>query len=391
MRTQVGIVGAGPAGLMLAHLLSLQGIESVVIETGKRAEIEHRVRAGVLEPGSADLLDSCGAGGRMRSEGVAHDGIVLRFRGEDHRIDLRELTGRGITVYGQQEIVKDLIAIRLRDGHPILFDVSTVELHDIKREQPWISFLLGGASTRIDCDVIAGCDGVAGVSRASIPTKQRTMYEREYPFAWLGILAGVAPSSEELIYCHDERGFALLSMRSPTTSRLYLQVKPEERIGDWPDSRIWEELETRLATHGWSLRDGPITEKGITPMRSLVVEPMQFGRLFLAGDAAHIVPPTGAKGMNVALREAEVLAEALTAWFRNGDATAMDTYSARCLRRVWRAQHFAWWMTSMLHRFPDSDASQVQLQLAQLDYTVNSAAAAQSLAENYVGYEWASG
>ncbi len=263
-----------------------------------------------------------------------------------------------------------------------------MHLHDIKSEHPWISFLLGGASTRIDCEVIVGCDGVQGVSRESIPKKQRTTYEREYPFAWLGILADVAPSSEELIYCHDERGFALLSMRSPTTSRLYLQVKAEERIGDWPDSRIWEELETRLATHGWSLRDGPITEKGITPMRSLVVEPMQLGRLFLAGDAAHIVPPTGAKGMNLALREAEVLAEALTRWFRDGDATAMDSYSARCLRRVWRAQHFAWWMTSMLHRFPDSDASQVQLQLAQLDYTVNSPAAAKSLAENYVGYEW---
>ncbi len=391
MRTQVGIIGAGPAGLMLAHLLSLQGIESIVIETGKRADVEHRVRAGVLEQGTADLLDACEAGGRMRSEGVVHDALVLRFRGEDHRIDLGALTGRGITVYGQQEIVKDLIAIRLRDGHPILFEVSNVQLHDIKREHPWISFLLDGASIRVDCDVIAGCDGFDGVSRESIPKKSLTTYARAYPFAWLGIVATVAPSADEITYCRHERGFAFLSMRSPTVSRLYLQVAAEERIGDWPDTRIWEELETRLAAHGWSLRDGPITEKSITSMRSLVVEPMQFGRLFLAGDAAHVVPPTGAKGMNLALREAGILAEALTARFRTGDATLTDAYSARCLRRVWRAQHFAWWMTSMLHRFPDSDASQVRLQLAQLDYTVNSPAAAKSLAENYVGYEWAPG
>jgi len=390
MRTQVGIVGAGPAGLMLAHLLSLQGIESIVIETGKRTDVEHRVRAGVLEQGTADLLDACGAGGRMRSEGVVHDGVVLRFRGEDHRIDLGALTGRGVTVYGQQEIVKDLIAIRLRDGHPILFEVSNVQLHDIKREHPWISFLLDGASIRIDCDVIAGCDGVDGVSRDSIPKRSLTTYSRAYPFAWLGIVATVAPSAADIVYCHHERGFAFLSTRSPAVSRLYLQVAPEERIGDWPDTRIWEELETRLAAHGWSLHDGPITGKGITSMRSLVVEPMQFGRLFLAGDAAHVVPPTGAKGMNLAIREAGILAEALTMWFRTGDISPLDAYSARCLRRVWRAQHFAWWMTSMLHRFPDSDASQVQLQLAQLDYTVNSPAAAKSLAENYVGYEWAS-
>ncbi len=327
----------------------------------------------------------------MRSEGVVHDSIVLRFRGDDHRIDLGALTGRGVTVYGQQEIVKDLIAIRLRDGHPILFEVSTVQLHDLKTEHPWISFLLGGASIRVDCDVVAGCDGVGGVSRESIPKKLLTTYARAYPFAWLGIAATVAPSADEIIYCHHERGFAFLSMRSPTVSRFHLQVAVEERIGDWPDTRIWEELGIRLAAHGWSLRDGPITDKGITPMRSLVVEPMQFGRLFLCGDAAHVVPPTGAKGMNLALREAGMLAEALTAWFGTGDTTSMDAYTAHCLRRAWRAQHFAWWMTSMLHRFPDSDASQVQLQLAQLDYTVNSPSATKSLAENYVGYEWAPG
>jgi p-hydroxybenzoate 3-monooxygenase len=295
MRTQVAIVGAGPAGLMLAHLLSLEGIESVVIESRTRTYVEHRVRAGVLEQGSADLLDATGAGARMRSEGLVHHGIQLRFGGSDHRIDFGELTGgRGITVYGQQEIVKDLIALRLSAGHPILFEVSDVELHDIRSDQPSVSFLLDGASMSIDCDIIAGCDGFHGVSRDSIPAGVLTTYEREYPFAWLGILAGIAPSSEELIYCYHERGFALLSMRSPTVSRLYLQVPADERIGDWPDARIWEELRTRLAAGGWSLAEGPVTEKGVSAMRSFVVEPMQFGRLFLSGDAAHIVPPTGA-------------------------------------------------------------------------------------------------
>ena len=319
-----------------------------------------------------------------------HHGIQLRFGGLDHRIDFGSLTGgRGITVYGQQEIVKDLIAIRLSAGHPILFEVSEVRLHDIETEQPSISFVRDGAGATIECDVIAGCDGFHGVSRDSIPAGVLTTYEREYPFAWLGILADIAPSSEELIYCYHERGFALLSMRSPTVSRLYLQVPADEPIGDWPDARIWEELRTRLAADGWSLAEGPITEKGITAMRSLVVEPMQFGRLFLSGDAAHIVPPTGAKGMNLAFRDVSVLAHAVVAYFTKRDTRLLDEYSASCLRRVWRAQHFSWWMTSMLHRSPDSDAYQTRLQLAQLAYTVNSRAASMSLAENYVGYEWA--
>jgi p-hydroxybenzoate 3-monooxygenase len=390
MRTQVAIVGAGPAGLMLAHLLSLEGIDSVVIESRTRTYVEHRVRAGVLEQGSADLLDATGAGARMRSEGLVHHGIQLRFGGSDHRIDFGELTGgRGITVYGQQEIVKDLIALRLSAGHPILFEVSDVELHDIRSDQPSVSFLLDGASMSIDCDIIAGCDGFHGMSRDSIPAGVLTTYEREYPFAWLGILAGIAPSSEELIYCYHERGFALLSMRSPTVSRLYLQVPADERIGDWPDARIWEELRTRLAAGGWSLAEGPVTEKGVSAMRSFVVEPMQFGRLFLSGDAAHIVPPTGAKGLNLALRDVSVLAHAVAAFYTAGDTRLLDEYSANCLRRVWRAQHFSWWMTSMLHRFPDHDACHAQLQLAQLAYTVDSRAASTSLAENYVGYEWA--
>jgi p-hydroxybenzoate 3-monooxygenase len=374
---------------MLAHLLSLEGIDSIVIESRTRLYVEQRVRAGVLEQGSADLLDATGAGARMRSEGLVHHGIQLRFGGADHRIDFSELTGgRGITVYGQQEIVKDLIAIRLAGGHPILFEVSDVELHGIDSEQPSVSFLLGGASNSIECDIIAGCDGFHGVSRESIPAGVLTAYEREYPFAWLGILASIAPSSEELIYCYHERGFALLSMRSPTVSRLYLQVPADERIGDWPDSRIWHELHVRLATDGWSLAEGPVTEKGISAMRSFVVEPMQYGRLFLSGDAAHIVPPTGAKGMNLALRDVSVLAGAVASFYANGDTRLLDGYSGNCLRRVWRAQHFSWWMTSMLHRFPDSDAYQARLQLAQLAYTVDSRAASTSLAENYVGYEW---
>jgi len=389
VRTQVAIVGAGPAGLMLAHLLSLEGIESIVIESRTRAYVEQRVRAGVLEQGTADLLDATGVGARMRSQGLVHHGIRLRFGGGDHRIDFGALTGgRGIIVYGQQEIVQDLIAIRLSAGHPILFEVSDVRLRDIETPHPSVSFLLDGAAMTIECDVIAGCDGFHGVSRDSIPDGVLRAYEREYPFAWLGILASVAPSSEELIYCYHKRGFALLSMRSPTVSRLYLQVPADERIGDWSDARIWEELQTRLAAGAWSLAEGPIIEKGISAMRSFVVEPMQFGRLFLSGDAAHIVPPTGAKGMNLAIRDVSILSDALTAFFRSGDATLLGAYSTSCLRRVWRAQQFSWWMTSMLHRFPDSDAYQARLQLAQLAYTVDSRAASTSLAENYVGYEW---
>jgi p-hydroxybenzoate 3-monooxygenase len=390
VRTQVAIVGAGPAGLMLAHLLTLEGIDSIVIESRTRTYVEHRIRAGVLEQGSADLLEATGVGARMRSDGLVHHGIQLRFGGGDHRIDFGALTGgRGITVYGQQEIVKDLIAIRLSAGHPILFEVSDVRLHDLRSERPSLSFLLDGASMTIECDIIAGCDGFHGVSRDSIPAGVLTAYARDYPFAWLGILADVAPSSEELIYCYHERGFALLSMRSPIVSRLYLQVRADERIGDWSDARIWTELQTRLAAEGWTLADGPVIEKSISAMRSFVVEPMQFGRLFLSGDAAHIVPPTGAKGMNLALRDVSILARAVTSFFSSGDTQLLDAYSTDCLRRVWRAQHFSWWMTSMLHRFPESDAYHAQLQQAQLAYTVDSHAASTSLAENYVGYEWA--
>jgi p-hydroxybenzoate 3-monooxygenase len=388
MDTQVGIVGAGPAGLLLAHLLHRQGIESVVLESRSREYVEARVRAGVLEQGTVDLLTEAGVGDRLHREGLVHHGLELRFDGRGHRIDLSELTGgRAITVYGQQEVVKDLIAARLDAGGALLFEVDDVTLHDLEGE-PSVRFRHSGSEQELRCAFVAGCDGFHGVSREAIPAGELSVFEREYPFAWLGILAEVAPSSEELIYCHHERGFALHSMRSPQLTRLYLQCTPDEDIEEWPDERIWEELRTRLATSdGWTLGEGPIVEKGITPMRSFVVEPLRFGRLFLAGDSAHIVPPTGAKGLNLAVADVRVLSEALGAWFVRGESGGLDAYSETCLRRVWRVQHFSWWMTSMLHRFPGDDRFEAQLQRSQLRYVVSSRAAATTLAENYVGLE----
>jgi p-hydroxybenzoate 3-monooxygenase len=389
MDTQVGIVGAGPAGLLLAHLLHRRGIESVVLEARSREYVEARVRAGVLEQGTVELLDDAGVADRLHREGLVHHGLELRFDGQGHRIDLSELTGgRAITVYGQQEVVRDLIAARVRAGGDLLFEVDDVTLHDLESERPAIRFRHEGAEHELRCDVVAGCDGFHGVSREAIPGGVLRTYEREYPFAWLGVLAEVAPSSEELIYCHHERGFALHSMRSPQLTRLYLQCDPDDEIEAWPDDRIWEELQTRFATDdGWTLEDGPIVEKGITPMRSFVVAPLRHGRLFLAGDAAHIVPPTGAKGLNLAAADVRVLAAALGAWYAGGDATGLDAYSDTCLRRVWRVQHFSWWMTSMLHRFPGDDPFEAQLQRSQLQYVSSSRAAATTLAENYVGLE----
>lgn len=384
---QVGIVGAGPAGLMLSHLLHLRGIESVVLEARSREHVEKRVRAGVLEQGSVDLLCATGLGDRLTREGLVHEGITLRFEGEDHRVAMTELTGRAITVYGQQEVVKDLIAVRLAAEGTMAFDVADVRLHDIDSDAPAIRFRHEGRARELRCDFVAGCDGFHGISRRSVPEGVLRTYDREYPFGWLGILAQVAPSTEELIYCFHERGFALHSLRSPELSRLYLQVEPDDDIAGWPDRRIWDELHARFATrdHDWSLREGPIIEKGITPMRSLVVEPMQHGRLFLAGDAVHIVPPTGAKGMNLALADVKVLADALAARYESGREDLLAAYSQTCLRRVWRAQHFSWWMTSMLHRFPDQDDYQQRLQLSQLRFVSTSTAYATSLAENYVG------
>jgi p-hydroxybenzoate 3-monooxygenase len=387
MRTQVGIIGAGPAGLLLAHLLQRQGIESAVIENRARDYVEHRVRAGVLEQGSVDLLNHSGVGARLQREGLVHHGIELRFGGQGHRIDMTVLTGgRCITVYGQQEVVKDLIRARIDAGREIMFEVSDVRVADIDSSAPKVMFVRGGEKIELACDIIAGCDGFHGVCRPSIPAGVLSTFERTYPFAWLGILAAAPPTHDELIYAYHQRGFALYSMRSPEVTRLYLQVAPEEDIGNWPDERIWEDLHTRLETDdGWKLREGAIAEKGITGMRSFVVEPMQYGRMFLAGDAAHIVPPTGAKGMNLALADVRILAQAATAYFKTGKSELLDAYSATCLKRVWRAEHFSWWMTSMLHRFPSDDVFQQRLQRSQLEYVVGSTAAAASLAENYVG------
>jgi p-hydroxybenzoate 3-monooxygenase len=388
IRTQVGIVGAGPAGLTLARLLEVEGIDTVVLENRTRDYVEHRIRAGVLEQRTADLLTDAGVGGRLGAEGIVHHGIGIQFDGERHRIPLTELTdGRTIVIYGQTEVVKDLIAARLESGLPLLFEVDDVSVHDLESERPRVRFRHEGADHELQCDAIAGCDGFHGVCRPSIPAGVLREFSREYPFGWLGILAQVAPSHDEVLYCHTERGFALLSLRSPELSRLYLQCAPDEDLGEWPDDRIWEELHARLGLDGWTLAEGPVLEKGVTGMRSYVAEPMQYGRLFLAGDAAHIVPPTGAKGLNLAIGDVKLLAEALVDRYRTGSDELLRSYSTRCLRRVWRAEHFSWWMTSMLHLLPGSDPFDVRLQLSQLRYVTTSEPAARSLAENYVGLE----
>jgi p-hydroxybenzoate 3-monooxygenase len=384
IRTQVAIVGAGPAGLMLARLLDEAGVESFVIENRSREYVEARIRAGLLEQGTVDLLEGAGVGERLRREGLVHNGIFLQFDGERHYMPLSDLAeGCKIVIYGQTEVVKDLIARRSDDGLPLRFEVGEVTLEGIDTVSPRVRFLDQGEPCELECDVIAGCDGFHGVCRPAIAEHLR-FYSREYPLAWLGILAAVAPSSEELVYSRHESGFALLTMRSPELSRLYIQCAPEERIADWSDARIWEQLQVRLGLDGWELAEGPVLEKGITGMRSFVSEPMQHGRLFLAGDAAHIVPPTGAKGLNLALADVAVLAQALADWYRTGDDGGLAGYSASCLARVWRAEHFSDWMTSMLHPL-DGDGFDAQLALSQLRYVVTSEAAARSLAENYVG------
>jgi len=385
MRTQVGIVGAGPAGLLLAHLLHLAGIESVVLESRSREYVENRIRAGVLEQPVEQLLTDAGVGTRMHAEGLVHEGVILRALGRDHRIDFRALTGKHVMVYSQHKVVQDLIARRLADGGPILFEAEDVAVHDIDSTTPRITFRHDGQTRTLHCDIIAGCDGFHGICRDAIPAAALTTYERDYPFAWLGILADAAPSSDELIYAGHDNGFALLSMRSPTVSRLYLQCAPDEDLANWSDDRIWSELATRLGRDGFTLRDGPITQRGITAMRSFVVEPMQFGRLFLAGDAAHIVPPTGAKGLNLAAADVTVLTRAITAFHRTGSTAELDAYSATCLRRVWRAQRFSWWLTSLLHRFDDLSPFEQRAKIAELDALFTSEAQSTALAEVYVG------
>jgi len=385
IRTQVGIVGAGPAGLVLSQLLHLQGIDSVVIEARSREYCEQRVRAGVLEQGTVELLEEMNVGDRMKREGLIHDGVEVRFNGRGHRIDFKDLTGRSITIYAQQEVVKDLIAARLGAGGEIRFEIEDVSVHDFDSAAPKIRFRDDGEPSEIQCDFIAGCDGFHGVCRPTI-ADALTLHERVFPFAWLGILAAARPSSEELIYCYHERGFALHSMRTPEITRLYLQCASDEDLALWPDERIWEELQRRLSTRdGERLNEGAVLQKGITGMRSFVVEPMQCGRLFLAGDAAHIVPPTGAKGLNLAVADVRILAEAIAEFYRSGATQLLDGYSERCLRRVWLVQRFSLWMTGMLHKFPGNDRFEEHRQLADLDYLTSSRAAAQSFAENYVG------
>jgi p-hydroxybenzoate 3-monooxygenase len=388
-RTQVGIVGAGPAGLLLSHLLALRGIDSVLIELRSREYCEARQRAGVLEDGSVALLRDAGVAGRLDQQGLEHGGIYLQFSGERHHIDFRDLTGgRSVTVYAQTEVVKDLIARRLADGGPgaIEFCVTDIEVTDLDTNQPALRYTdASGSRKEITCDAIAGCDGFHGICRRAIPPSALTTWERDYPYAWLGILADVPPSTDELIYAHHADGFALHSLRSPTVSRLYLQVDTGEDIAAWPDDRIWAELSRRFELPGWTLDQGPVLDKGITPMRSFVSAPMRYGRLFLAGDAAHIVPPTGAKGLNLALADVAVLAPALDGLLHS-DHKLAAAYSATCLERVWRSTHFSWWMTTMLHRTPGADAMASQLQLSQLRYVVSSRAAATSLAENYTGF-----
>jgi p-hydroxybenzoate 3-monooxygenase len=384
MRTQVGIVGAGPAGLMLARLLHLQGIESIIIENRSREYIENRIRAGLIEHWAADLLSHVGVGERMQREGMLHWGINIGVNGDLHRIDFKALVNKRVTIYGQQEVVKDLVERRLADGGPLLFEVDDVTIHDLKTQKPKIRFRYEGRPNEIDCDFIAGCDGFHGISRPSIPDGVLTVFERDYPFGWLGILSESPPPDHELIYSYTDRGFALYTMRSPALARLYLQCDHDEEIENWPDTRIWEELHRRLGG-ARKLEEGKMLQKGITPMRSFVVEPIQYGRLFLAGDSAHIVPPTGAKGMNLAFADVMMLSRALEDFYKSKGNERLESYSAKCLRRVWYAQRFSWWMTQIMHRFPNESAFDRRRQLSDLDYLTSSRGAATSLAEQYVG------
>jgi len=386
-RTQVAIVGAGPAGLLLGQLLHLNGIDSVIVENRSREYVIDRVRAGVLEQGTVDLMKAMGVSAGLERAGLRHEGVYISFLGQRHHINFPELTGgKAITVYGQNEVVRDLIDARLETSRPLYFEAEDVSVGDLDSTTPTVHFRYDGAEQEVRCDFIAGCDGFHGICRPSIPAGVLAIYERIYPFGWLGILAEAAPSSEELVYTLHERGFALFSMRSPKVTRLYLQVPPDESIDNWSDDAIWDEMLRRMTTRdGWKPNIGRITQKSVTPMRSFVAAPMRYGRLFLAGDAAHIVPPTGAKGLNLAASDVLVLGRALKGFYGRGSMEWLDEYSDLCLRRVWKAQRFSWWMTSTLHRSPDETAFDHQRQIADLDYLTSSRAAMTSLAEQYVG------
>jgi len=383
MRTQVGIVGAGPAALMLSHLLHLEGIDSVILENRSRDYIESRIRAGLIEQWANDLLIDTGVGARMQREGMFHNGVYFGFGRALHYLNFRDLIGKGVTIYGQQEIVKDLIDRRLSDSGQILFEAADVSVHDLAGN-PSIRFRHDGKEGEVVCDFIGGCDGFHGICRPSIPAAVLTAYDREYPFGWVGILSESPPPEHELIYAYHERGFALYTMRSPTLARLYLQCAPDDEIENWPDARIWEELHARLGGTR-ALAEGMMLQRGITAMRSFVVEPMQYGRLFLAGDSAHIQPPTGAKGMNLALADVKVLSRALVAFYRSGRSDLLEQYSATCLRRVWKAQRFFWWMTQLFHLDPSHTRFDRKREMAELAYVTSSEAAMSAVAENYVG------
>lgn len=384
LRTQVGIIGAGPAGLMLARLLRMAGISSIIIENRSEEYIYSRIRAGLLEHWSADLLTEVGVGERMAREGVLHWGNYIGINGELHRLDFKKLVDKRVTIYGQQEVVKDLVARRRADGGELLFEVDDVSVHDLTSERPKIRFTHDGKAQQIDCDFIAGCDGFHGICRPSFPADVLKVFEREYPFGWVGILTESPPPDHELIYSYTDRGFALYTMRSMTVARLYLQCDHDDDIANWPDNRIWDELHRRLGG-ARKLQEGKMLQKGITPMRSFVAEPMQYGRLLLAGDAAHIVPPTGAKGMNLAFADVVFMSRALEAFYKKNSSDKLEGYSQTCLRRVWKAQRFSWWMTQIMHRFPDETAFDHRRQLAELDYLTSSEAASTALAEQYVG------